>query len=251
MRALMQVDTQGMLKKEAHLGHQSDELSPITATTTTHSSSNPSAVTSIPHPAAATTTSIPSLGTASPTGGLFNTPPPTPPELCPSQDFSDLKLLVEAALQRAAEQEHQKRQEKQMMMTALPASATPSPEPAIKCSQPELCIVRAGKPEQQVPPAAPAPNRDSSIQLSPLEKPVLPVSVPVFGSQSPLPQALQQGAGATVMAGSPVSCQTGTWSVVRSDVRQAAAVAASVTASPSSTSAVWSHSLHTVSEKVN
>lgn len=242
----MQVDTQGLLKKEPRPGHRSDELSPITATTT-HSSSNPSAVTSIPPPAATTTTSIPSLGTASPTGGLFNTPPPTPPELCPSQDFSDLKLLVEAALQRAAEQEHQKRQEKQtMILSALPASATPSPEPATK-----PCIVRAGKAEQQVPPAAPAPSRDSSIQLSPLEKPVLPVSVPVYGSQSPLPQALQQGAGATVMASSPVSCQAGTWSVVRSDVRQAAVVAASVTASPSATQAVWSHSLHTVSEKVN
>ncbi|XP_049433690.1 uncharacterized protein LOC125889687 isoform X1 [Epinephelus fuscoguttatus] len=46
---------------------------------------------------------------ASPTGGLFNTPPPTPPELFPSQDFSDLRLLVDAALQRAAEQENQKR----------------------------------------------------------------------------------------------------------------------------------------------
>uniref|UniRef100_A0A671Q0K1 Homeobox protein TGIF2-like n=1 Tax=Sinocyclocheilus anshuiensis TaxID=1608454 RepID=A0A671Q0K1_9TELE len=44
----------------------------------------------------------------SPTGVLFNTPPPTPPELCP-QDFSDLKLLMDAALQRAAEQEITKR----------------------------------------------------------------------------------------------------------------------------------------------
>lgn len=46
---------------------------------------------------------------ASPTGGLFNTPPPTPPELFPTQDFSDLRLLVDAALQRAAEQENMKR----------------------------------------------------------------------------------------------------------------------------------------------
>ncbi|KAG7229723.1 hypothetical protein INR49_012519 [Caranx melampygus] len=46
---------------------------------------------------------------ASPTGGLFNTPPPTPPELFPTQDFSDLRLLVDAALQRAAEQENLKR----------------------------------------------------------------------------------------------------------------------------------------------
>lgn len=46
---------------------------------------------------------------ASPTNGLFNTPPPTPPELFPTQDFSDLRLLVDAALQRAAEQENLKR----------------------------------------------------------------------------------------------------------------------------------------------
>ncbi|XP_029357180.1 flocculation protein FLO11 [Echeneis naucrates] len=46
---------------------------------------------------------------ASPTSGLFNTPPPTPPELLPTQDFSDLRLLVDAALQRAAEQENLKR----------------------------------------------------------------------------------------------------------------------------------------------
>ncbi|XP_020339977.1 homeobox protein TGIF2 [Oncorhynchus kisutch] len=45
---------------------------------------------------------------ASPTGGLFNTPPPTPPELCPCHDFSDLRLLVDAALQRAAEHESQR-----------------------------------------------------------------------------------------------------------------------------------------------
>ncbi|XP_075952265.1 uncharacterized protein tgif2 [Anarhichas minor] len=46
---------------------------------------------------------------ASPSSGLFNTPPPTPPELFPTQDFSDLRLLVDAALQRAAEQENLKR----------------------------------------------------------------------------------------------------------------------------------------------
>nr|XP_023692118.1 homeobox protein TGIF2-like isoform X1 [Paramormyrops kingsleyae] len=43
-------------------------------------------------------------GTTSP---ALNTPPPTPPESC-SQDFSDLRLLVDAALQRAAEQELQR-----------------------------------------------------------------------------------------------------------------------------------------------
>ncbi|XP_034763838.1 homeobox protein TGIF2-like [Acipenser ruthenus] len=43
----------------------------------------------------------------SPTGGLFNTPPPTPPEVC-LQDFSDFRLLVEVALQRAAELDNQR-----------------------------------------------------------------------------------------------------------------------------------------------
>ncbi|XP_042197847.1 homeobox protein TGIF1 isoform X2 [Callorhinchus milii] len=42
-----------------------------------------------------------------PANGLFNTPPPTPPEL--HQDFSGFQLLVDVALQRAAELESQKR----------------------------------------------------------------------------------------------------------------------------------------------
>ncbi|XP_033009220.1 LOW QUALITY PROTEIN: homeobox protein TGIF2 [Lacerta agilis] len=44
---------------------------------------------------------------ASPTNGLFNTPPPTPPELF-GEDFSSFQLLVEVALQRAAELDSQK-----------------------------------------------------------------------------------------------------------------------------------------------
>ncbi|NXX98441.1 TGIF2 protein, partial [Centropus bengalensis] len=44
---------------------------------------------------------------ASPTSGLFNTPPPTPPELF-GDDFSGFQLLVEVALQRAAELESQR-----------------------------------------------------------------------------------------------------------------------------------------------
>ncbi|NXC24432.1 TGIF2 protein, partial [Campylorhamphus procurvoides] len=43
---------------------------------------------------------------ASPTPGLFNTPPPTPPELF-GDDFSSFQLLVEVALQKAAELERQ------------------------------------------------------------------------------------------------------------------------------------------------
>ncbi|NWU37147.1 TGIF2 protein, partial [Hylia prasina] len=42
----------------------------------------------------------------SPTPGLFNTPPPTPPELF-GDDFSSFQLLVEVALQKAAELERQ------------------------------------------------------------------------------------------------------------------------------------------------
>lgn len=45
---------------------------------------------------------------ASPTSGLFNTPPPTPPELF-GEDFSSFQLLVEVALQKAAELDSQKR----------------------------------------------------------------------------------------------------------------------------------------------
>ncbi|XP_068933745.1 homeobox protein TGIF2 isoform X2 [Petaurus breviceps papuanus] len=44
----------------------------------------------------------------SPTSGLFNTPPPTPPEHY-GDDFSSFQLLVEVALQKAAELESQKK----------------------------------------------------------------------------------------------------------------------------------------------
>uniref|UniRef100_A0A3Q2FEG8 TGFB-induced factor homeobox 1 n=1 Tax=Cyprinodon variegatus TaxID=28743 RepID=A0A3Q2FEG8_CYPVA len=44
-------------------------------------------------------------GNLSPRSGLFNTPPPTPPDL--TQDFSGFQLLVDVALKRAAEMELQ------------------------------------------------------------------------------------------------------------------------------------------------
>ncbi|KAI3370299.1 hypothetical protein L3Q82_025067, partial [Scortum barcoo] len=68
---------------------------------------------------------------ASPTGGLFNTPPPTPPELFPTQDFSDLRLLVDAALQRAAEQENLKRLEESQ---SRPAEAVKTEPVETQCS---------------------------------------------------------------------------------------------------------------------
>ncbi|KAL1006819.1 hypothetical protein UPYG_G00077570 [Umbra pygmaea] len=58
-------------------------------------------------PAVTTTTTPHSTmeGNLSPQSGLFNTPPPTPPDL--TQDFSGFQLLVDVALKRAAEMELQ------------------------------------------------------------------------------------------------------------------------------------------------
>ncbi|XP_075757519.1 homeobox protein TGIF2 isoform X2 [Pelodiscus sinensis] len=64
-----------------------------------------------PKPPLSTTSSTMALlartDAASPTNGLFNTPPPTPPELF-GEDFSSFQLLVEVALQKAAELESQR-----------------------------------------------------------------------------------------------------------------------------------------------
>ncbi|XP_056594424.1 homeobox protein TGIF1 [Triplophysa dalaica] len=51
---------------------------------------------------------VSSEGNLSPQNGLFNTPPPTPPDL--TQDFSGFQLLVDVALKRAAEMELQAKQ---------------------------------------------------------------------------------------------------------------------------------------------
>lgn len=55
-----------------------------------------------------TSTSTTLEGNMSPQSGLFNTPPPTPPDL--TQDFSGFQLLVDVALKRAAEMELQAKQ---------------------------------------------------------------------------------------------------------------------------------------------
>ncbi|XP_037550379.1 homeobox protein TGIF1 [Nematolebias whitei] len=63
------------------------------------------------YPFATTTTILSSTsmeGNLSPRSGLFNTPPPTPPDL--TQDFSGFQLLVDVALKRAAEMELQAKQ---------------------------------------------------------------------------------------------------------------------------------------------
>ncbi|XP_071384981.1 homeobox protein TGIF2 [Centroberyx affinis] len=140
---------------------------------------------------------------ASPTGGLFNTPPPTPPELFPTQDFSDLRLLVDAALQRAAEQESLKRlQESQSRpaeavkaeMVAAEYSAnssdmgpTPPPEDNQQVMDPSRAQSLMEK-AMVVPVSAatsgPAPP-SSAASVVPVPAPVL-VSAP---RQSPLPMA--------------------------------------------------------------
>ncbi|NXO29449.1 TGIF2 protein, partial [Cisticola juncidis] len=53
-------------------------------------------------PGGSTLTLLARAEAGSPTPGLFNTPPPTPPELF-GDDFSSFQLLVEVALQKAAE----------------------------------------------------------------------------------------------------------------------------------------------------
>ncbi|NWX88557.1 TGIF2 protein, partial [Nothoprocta pentlandii] len=60
-----------------------------------------------PHAKASTVALLARAEAASPTSGLFNTPPPTPPELF-GDDFSSFQLLVEVALQKAAELESQR-----------------------------------------------------------------------------------------------------------------------------------------------
>uniref|UniRef100_A0A8C6YXW5 TGFB induced factor homeobox 2 n=1 Tax=Nothoprocta perdicaria TaxID=30464 RepID=A0A8C6YXW5_NOTPE len=63
-----------------------------------------------PHAKASTVALLARTEAASPTSGLFNTPPPTPPELF-GDDFSSFQLLVEVALQKAAELESERRAE--------------------------------------------------------------------------------------------------------------------------------------------
>lgn len=149
---------------------------------------------------------------ASPTGGLFNTPPPTPPEQFPVEDFSDLRLLVDAALQRAAEQEKMEGlQESQKTPTEAVKSepvdaqceapsgettSTPPPEDSQQVMDPSRAqslmetamavrvsaVASANAPAPlslpvQAPVLVPAANR-SPVLLSPLEKDAARASSP-------------------------------------------------------------------------
>nr|XP_055068631.1 homeobox protein TGIF2 [Misgurnus anguillicaudatus] len=127
---------------------------------------------------APTSTSVLTLGAVSPTGVLFNTPPPTPPELCP-QDFSDLKLLVDAALQRAAEQEGCKQKERTTQRPDELSISSPLGD-----SEP---VTRSYSREE-------TPSRlecDATASLT--ENPVLPVSVPVVTRTFPSLPVVQAG----------------------------------------------------------
>ncbi|XP_037535033.1 proline-rich protein 36-like, partial [Nematolebias whitei] len=99
VQALMKLDTQSLLREADERGAHTACVSSITSA-------------------------------ASSSSGLFNTPPPTPPELYPTQDFSDLRLLVDAALQRAAEQESQnKPSEIEVVLSACSDDAGSNPPP--------------------------------------------------------------------------------------------------------------------------
>ncbi|GAA6100799.1 homeobox protein TGIF2 isoform X1 [Tachysurus ichikawai] len=209
VQTLMQVDTRGLIKKESVNG-------PSSLTTISGSSSSLS------------------LGTMSPTVVLFNTPPPTPPELCP-HDFSDLKLLVDAALQRAAEQENQRQKEQPSARVpcsvSVSASATEAPN-------------RNMEKEKSRESLSSSIKSDSAPSLQ--EKAILPVSVPVLNASASALPASEAGVSLPVVqqrvAGAVNFQPNGVWSVVRP-----------ASPPPASVSHTWSsqHTLHAVREAVN
>ncbi|XP_060775482.1 homeobox protein TGIF2 isoform X2 [Neoarius graeffei] len=208
VQTLMQVDTRGLIKKESVNG--------------------PPSLTTIP----GSSSSSPSLGTMSPTVVLFNTPPPTPPELCP-HDFSDLKLLVDAALQRAAEQENQR--QKEQPSTRVPCSVPVSVSAA-------EALIRKTEQEKSHENLNSSSKPDSTPSLQ--EKAVLPVSVPALNA-SALP-ASEAGVNLPVgphrVAGAVNFQPKDVWSMLRP-----------ASPPPTSVSHTWSsqHTLHAVREAVN
>ncbi|XDV36501.1 hypothetical protein PO909_006265 [Leuciscus waleckii] len=167
VQALMQLDTRGLLRREGLTGFRSEDHY----------------LTTIPF----ASTSVPTLGALSPSGVLFNTPPPTPPELC-AQDFSDLKLLVDAALQRAAEQENCRQKEQ--------ANGPSSESELVQNGDSETILT----------------SRDeSSAAPGLMESAILPVSVPVMSRSFPgLPVDLSSAGVSDVLG------KNGMWSVRQS-----------------------------------
>ncbi|XP_017334645.1 homeobox protein TGIF2 [Ictalurus punctatus] len=210
VQTLMQVDTRGLIKKESVNG--------------------PSNLTTIP----GSSSSSSNLGTMSPTVVLFNTPPPTPPELCP-HDFSDLKLLVDAALQRAAEQENQRQKEQSSarVPSSVPVSASATEAPSRNTEQ-----------EKRRESLSSGTKSDSAPSLQ--EKAVVPVSVPVLNASASSLPASKAGVSLPVVphrvAGAVNFQPNGVWSVVRP-----------ASPPPTSVTHTWSsqHTLHAVREAVN
>lgn len=211
VQTLVQVESRGVIKKDSVTG--------------------PPHLTTIP----GSSSSSPGLGTMSPTVVLFNTPPPTPPELCP-HDFSDLKLLVDAALQRAAEQENQRQKEQ-------PSARVPCSVPASVSATEAL----SRNTEQEKSRESLSSSSKADSAPSPQEqKAILPVSVPVLNaSVSSLP-ASEAGVSLPVVphrvAGAVNFQPNGVWSVVRP-----------ASPPPTSVKHTWSsqHTLHAVREAVN
>ncbi|XP_032405325.1 proline-rich protein 36 [Xiphophorus hellerii] len=114
---------------------------------------------------------------ASHSSGLLNTPPPTPPELYPGHDFSDLRLLVDAALQRAAEQDLLKESQSKPAepLNAIPVGANekgPTPPPEEQVMHPSrvqsLMEKAMSVPEPVKSPTVAAPLLLPASRLSPL-----------------------------------------------------------------------------------
>ncbi|XP_038157684.1 proline-rich protein 36-like [Cyprinodon tularosa] len=130
---------------------------------------------------------VPANMAASHSSGLLNTPPPTPPELYPSHDFSDLRLLVDAALQRAAEQDllketHSKPAEplEAKLVDANEMGGTPPPEEKVMDPSRAQCLMEKA---MSVPESIKSPSTESSTAAVPVLAPVLlPAS-----SMTPLP----------------------------------------------------------------
>ncbi|XP_012725931.2 wiskott-Aldrich syndrome protein homolog 1 [Fundulus heteroclitus] len=114
---------------------------------------------------------------ASHSSGLLNTPPPTPPELYPSHDFSDLKLLVDAALQRAAEQDllQETKRKPAEPSNAKPLGATatgPTPPPEERVMDPsrvQSLMEKAMSAQESIK----SPCIGSSAAAEPVPAPVL------------------------------------------------------------------------------
>ncbi|CDQ68332.1 unnamed protein product [Oncorhynchus mykiss] len=115
---------------------------------------------------------------ASPIGGLFNTPPPTPPELCPGQDFSDLRLLVDAALQRAAEHESQTKATTEATVCSSAMGLTLPPEPSQATLSPTEKAVVSAVSVPSPGTVSSAPKLTPALSFIPAPREMSPLAAP-------------------------------------------------------------------------